>query len=224
MLTLSVTGGKEYFPLSVAGQVPHSYHNCKEQTEASQVQPSQVGIGNRHAEPTFGPPWKHWRGSSWYFGSLAISRPQTQSECRICGTSESDSLLREDQIRFDLQRDHTPNAPLCSICARTRFPPDSPQWHHRGRSHPARLTVIHLEKIRPMRILPPHIHGRPSNWLLDKFPQLDLSGLECGLFSLDCVGLREPTPEPKKLSHRLSIHTSDRPRRYIQLSWQKILG
>ncbi|KAG1730528.1 heterokaryon incompatibility protein-domain-containing protein, partial [Suillus paluster] len=128
------------------------------------------------------------------------------------GTPESDPLLQEDQIRTDFRRDHTPDAPLCSICAQLNF-------------YQILLDDIPRDKSIPLGFLSSILNKSDQcgfcrlislvvrrTWLLDKFPHLDLSEVECGLFSLDCGCLREPKPEPKKLCHRLTIHAPDRPR------------
>ncbi|KAG1728769.1 heterokaryon incompatibility protein-domain-containing protein [Suillus lakei] len=128
------------------------------------------------------------------------------------GTSESDPLLQQDRTQADIQGDSIPNAPLCSICSELDL-------------HQILLDGISRDKAIPLGSLSSILKKSDQcgfchlvslvvrrTWLLDKFPHSDLSGIECGLFSLDCGCLREPTPEPKKLCHRLSIHTSDRPR------------
>ncbi|KAG2135981.1 heterokaryon incompatibility protein-domain-containing protein [Suillus clintonianus] len=108
--------------------------------------------------------------------------------------------------------DITPDAPLCSICAELDL-------------HQILLDDIPRDNAIPLGSLSSILKKSDQcgfchlvslvvrrTWILDKFPHLDLSGIECGLFSLDCGCLRNPIPEPKKLCHRLSIHTSDRPR------------
>ncbi|KAG1730521.1 heterokaryon incompatibility protein-domain-containing protein [Suillus paluster] len=141
---------------------------------------------------------------------LLVRKPKTNFTSD--GTAESDPLLQEDQTRADLQRDHTPDAPLCSVCAQLNFHQilldDIPQ----DKSIPlGSLSSILTKKGQCgfCRLISSVVH---RTWLLDKFPHLDLSIIECGLFSLDCGCLREPTPELKKLCHRLSIHAPHRPR------------
>ncbi|KAG1750039.1 heterokaryon incompatibility protein-domain-containing protein [Suillus paluster] len=117
--------------------------------------------------------------------------------------SESDSLLQDDQTRNDLQRNHTPDAPLCSICAQLDF-------------YQILLDDLPRDKAIPLgsvsSILKKSDQCGFCRLISSVFPHLDLSGIECELFSLDCGCLREPTPEPKKLCHRLSINAPDRPR------------
>ncbi|KAG2124878.1 heterokaryon incompatibility protein-domain-containing protein [Suillus clintonianus] len=128
------------------------------------------------------------------------------------GTSKSDHLLQHDQARNDLQRDGTPNAPLCSVCAELDL-------RH------LLLEEVLKENAIPLGSLSSILQKSDQcgfcrlvslvvrrTWLLDKFPDLDLSGIECGLFSMETGCLREPRPEPKQLCHRLVIDTSTRPR------------
>ncbi|KAG1744125.1 heterokaryon incompatibility protein-domain-containing protein [Suillus paluster] len=127
-------------------------------------------------------------------------------------TSESDSLIQDDQTRNDLQRDHTPDAPLCSICAQLDFYQILLDDLPRDKAIPLGSVSSILKKSDQCgfcRLISSVVRRA---WLLDKFPHLDLSGIECELFSLDCGCLLEPTPKPKKLCHRLSINAPDRPR------------
>ncbi|EGN96376.1 hypothetical protein SERLA73DRAFT_39921, partial [Serpula lacrymans var. lacrymans S7.3] len=49
-------------------------------------------------------------------------------------------------------------------------------------------------------------------WLLDEHPHVDLSEIQCSLYSMDCGCLQDPAPAPKELCHRFYIQPSDRPR------------
>ncbi|KIJ63678.1 hypothetical protein HYDPIDRAFT_175984 [Hydnomerulius pinastri MD-312] len=51
-------------------------------------------------------------------------------------------------------------------------------------------------------------------WVLDKQePDVDLTGIDCSLFAMECGCLRDPAPPERERCHRLFILPSDRPQR-----------
>ncbi|KIJ64580.1 hypothetical protein HYDPIDRAFT_90096 [Hydnomerulius pinastri MD-312] len=48
-------------------------------------------------------------------------------------------------------------------------------------------------------------------WRLDDHPDVDLSSIECSIYATSCGALEDPDLEEKKQTHRLRVHTSDRP-------------
>ncbi|KAG1782713.1 heterokaryon incompatibility protein-domain-containing protein [Suillus placidus] len=123
------------------------------------------------------------------------------------GTSESDPLLHQDQIQTGLQRDHTAtlnhDISLCSICADLDFYKifldGLPE---KGKISLGSLSSI-LEKSNQCsfcRLISCHVR---RTWMLDKFPHVDLSGVEFGMFSMNCGYRREPSPASR--CYRLHI-------------------
>ncbi|KAG2125741.1 heterokaryon incompatibility protein-domain-containing protein [Suillus clintonianus] len=159
-----------------------------------------------------GPRWGFGRWRSWYFGFWLLVVHKRKKNIAPDGTSKSDPLLKHDQTRNDLQRDNTPNAPLCSVCAKLDLRQILLEEILMKDAIPLGSLLSILQKSDQCGFCRLVSLVVRRTWLLDKFPDLDLSGIECGLFSMEAGCLREPRPEPKKLCHRLLIDTSHRPR------------
>ncbi|KAG0696281.1 heterokaryon incompatibility protein-domain-containing protein [Suillus ampliporus] len=116
------------------------------------------------------------------------------------GTSESTPLLNPDQIRTDLQRDRTAtldNDPLlCSICANLDFHKIFLDGIPEAEDIPLDSLPSILEKSYQCsfcRLISFHVR---RTWTLDKFPFIDLSGIECRMFSKHCGCLGVPSYPP----------------------------
>ncbi|KAG1778498.1 heterokaryon incompatibility protein-domain-containing protein [Suillus placidus] len=126
-------------------------------------------------------------------------------------TSESALLLNPDQIRTELQRDHTAmsgsDALLCSVCEKL----DLYQVFLDGIPETDEIPLDSLSSILQKsyqcnfcRLISFHVR---RTWMLDKFPDVDLSGIQCRLFSMPCGCLRGPFyPPPKSRCHRLHVN------------------
>ncbi|KAG1826838.1 heterokaryon incompatibility protein-domain-containing protein [Suillus subaureus] len=137
------------------------------------------------------------------------------------GTSESALILNPDQIRTELQvrnsfglteedeqRAHTvtldSDALLCSVCEKLDFY----RIFFDGISETEEVPLDSLSSILQKsyqcnfcRLISFHVR---RTWMLDKFPDVDLSGIQCRLFSMSCGCLRGPFyPRPKFRCFRL---------------------
>ncbi|KAG2349437.1 HET-domain-containing protein [Suillus weaverae] len=126
-------------------------------------------------------------------------------------TSESAPLLNPDQIRAELQRDHTATSDsdvlLCSVCEKLDFY----QVFLDGIPETEEIPLDSLSSILQKsyqcnfcRLISFHVR---RTWMLDKFPDADLSGIQCRLLSMPCGCLRGPFyPPPKSRCHRLHVN------------------
>ncbi|KAG2338559.1 HET-domain-containing protein [Suillus weaverae] len=128
------------------------------------------------------------------------------------GTSESTPPLNPDHIRTDLQRDHTPTLDndtlLCSICAHL----DLYQFFRDG--IPERDQEIPLGSLSSIleksyqcnfcRLISFHVR---QTRMLDEFPHVDRSGIECKLSSRKSGVLWTYFPISKRFScYHLNVH------------------
>ncbi|KAG0694337.1 heterokaryon incompatibility protein-domain-containing protein [Suillus ampliporus] len=112
---------------------------------------------------------------------------------------------------FSEQRDHTATLDndtlLCSICANLDFYRIFLDGIPEGEEIPLDLLSSILEKSYQCsfcRLISFHVR---RTWMLDKLPHVDLSGIECRLFSMPCGCLRGPFyPPPKFRCYRLHIN------------------
>ncbi|KAG1775980.1 heterokaryon incompatibility protein-domain-containing protein [Suillus placidus] len=107
------------------------------------------------------------------------------------------------------QRDHTitsnSNALLCSVCANLDFHQIFLDGIPPKEEIPLGLLSSILEKSYQCsfcRLISFHVR---RTWRLDKFPHIDLSGIEFGVYSKNCGCLREPFYQPKFRCHRLHV-------------------
>ncbi|KAG2070664.1 HET-domain-containing protein [Suillus decipiens] len=120
------------------------------------------------------------------------------------------SLLHPDQIRSDLQRDHVTTldskALLCSICANLNFY----QIFLDGILETEDITLDYLSSILKKsyqcnfcRLIAFHVR---RTWMLDEFPQVDISGIQCRMFTKPCGCLQLASYPPSKFRcHRLHV-------------------
>ncbi|KAG1825504.1 heterokaryon incompatibility protein-domain-containing protein [Suillus subaureus] len=124
--------------------------------------------------------------------------------------NESSPLLHPDQIGTDLQRDHVTTsdneALLCSICASLNFY----QIFLDGIPEMEDIPLDYLSSILKKsyqcsfcRLISFHVR---RTWMLDKFPHVDISGIECRMFTKHCGCLQLATYPPSKFRcYRLHI-------------------
>ncbi|KAG1742782.1 heterokaryon incompatibility protein-domain-containing protein [Suillus paluster] len=118
------------------------------------------------------------------------------------GTSESAPLLHPDQIRTDIQRGHTTtldkDALLCSICATLDFYRIFLYGIPELEAVPLGSLSSILEKSYQCsfcRLISLYVR---RTRMLEKFPHVDLSGIECEVYTMHCGSLqRPPYPPPK---------------------------
>ncbi|KAG2364525.1 heterokaryon incompatibility protein-domain-containing protein [Suillus spraguei] len=127
-------------------------------------------------------------------------------------TSESVLVQNPDQmIRTELQRDYTTtfnnDALLCSVCEKVDFY----QIFLDGVPETEGIPLDSLSSILQKsyqcsfcRLISFHVR---RTWMLDKFPDVDLSGIQCRLLTMPCGCLRGPFyPRPKFRCYRLHIN------------------
>ncbi|KAG1754315.1 heterokaryon incompatibility protein-domain-containing protein [Suillus lakei] len=127
------------------------------------------------------------------------------------GTSESAPLPNPDQIRTDFQRDHTAtlgnDTLLCSVCRKVDFYKIFLDGIKETEEIPLDSLSSILQKSYQCnfcRLISFHVR---RTWMLDRFPHVDLSGIQCRLFTMDCGCLREPFyPRRKFRCYRLHIN------------------
>ncbi|KAG2146877.1 heterokaryon incompatibility protein-domain-containing protein [Suillus bovinus] len=121
--------------------------------------------------------------------------------------SDGNTELNPDQIRTKLQRDHTDNnASLCSVCQNLDFY----RIFFDGIPETQEIPLDSLSSILQKsyqcnfcRLISFHVR---RTWMLDNFPDFDLSGIQCRLFSMPCGCLRGPFyPPPTFRCYRLHI-------------------
>lgn len=127
------------------------------------------------------------------------------------GTSESAFILNPDQIRTEPQRDHAvtldSDALLCSVCENLDFYRIFLDGIPETEEVPLDSLSSILQKSYQCnfcRLISFHVR---RTWMLDKFPDVDLSGIQCRLFSMSCGCLRGPFyPPPKFRCYRLHVN------------------
>ncbi|KAG2160184.1 heterokaryon incompatibility protein-domain-containing protein [Suillus bovinus] len=136
-----------------------------------------------------------------------------KSKANVTEFNESSSLLHSEQIRTDFQgeqRDDTTTldneALLCSICANLNFY----QIFLNGIPEEEIITLDYLSSILQKsyqcsfcRLISLHVR---RTWMLDEFPHVDISGLECRMFTIHCGCLQLASYPPSKFRcYRLQI-------------------
>ncbi|KAG1903863.1 heterokaryon incompatibility protein-domain-containing protein [Suillus fuscotomentosus] len=138
---------------------------------------------------------------------LVVRRCKLKANVPSDGTSESAPLLNPDQIRAELLRDHFgSNALLCSVCEHLNFY----QIFLDGIPETEEIPLDSLSSILQKsyqcsfcRLISFHVR---RTWMLDQIPDVDLSGIQCRLFSMSCGCLRGPFyPRPKFRCYRLHV-------------------
>lgn len=127
------------------------------------------------------------------------------------GTSEFAPRSNSDQIRNELQSDHTTTfdsgALLCSICEKLDFYKIFLDGIPETEEIPLDSLSSILKKSYQCnfcRLISFHVR---RTWMLDKFPDFDLSGIQCRLLSMSCGCLRGPFyPPPKFRCFRLHVN------------------
>jgi hypothetical protein len=123
---------------------------------------------------------------------------------------ESSPLLHPDQIRTDFQRNHVTTldneALLCSICANLDFYQIFLDGIPEMEDIPLDYLPSILEKSYQCsfcRLISFHVR---RTWMLDKLPYVDISGIQCRMFTKQCGCLQLATYPPTKFRcYRLHI-------------------
>ncbi|KAH9950035.1 hypothetical protein B0H21DRAFT_819472 [Amylocystis lapponica] len=110
------------------------------------------------------------------------------------------------------EEDTQQDAPLCPTCAALDIHAILRDGLPREGAAPIGPLTSILDKSNSCGLVSAIVR---RGWLLDRHTDVDLSGIECALYSMECSSLRDPTPATRKLCHRLYVLPSDRPREIL---------